>query len=94
MNYTEVFKLYDKQEPLAYEVKDTSHGGADYRRAVFAEWPDRKIVIKITSNDFTTPERVEGWAKTIEEYITAGYIPSFAYFCLSGGFELHQYPAG
>lgn len=73
MNYTEVFKLYDKQEPLAYEIKDTSHGDADYRRAVFTEWPGRKIVIKITSNDFTTPERVEGWAKTIEEYIAAGY---------------------
>lgn len=73
MNDTEVFKLYDKQEPLTYEIKDTSHGDADYRRAVFAEWPDRKTVIKITSNDFTTPERVEGWAKTIDEYIAAGY---------------------
>lgn len=71
--HSAVFALYDTQEPSKYEIKDTSHGDADYRKTVFAEWPDRKIVIKIASNAFTTPERVEGWAQTIEEYISSGY---------------------
>ncbi len=76
MDYTEIFALYDRQEPVRYEITDTSRGDADYRKAVFAEYPDRKIVIKITANDFTTPERVKGWADTIEEYIASGcYCP-------------------
>lgn len=73
MEYLDVFHLYDELVPYKYEAKDTSHGEDDYRVAIFAEWPNKKIVIKITDNDFTTIERVQGWAETIEEYISVGY---------------------
>ncbi|MCM1542716.1 MAG: hypothetical protein NC121_15835 [Blautia sp.] len=73
MNGTEIFALYDIQQPLGYEVKDTSREEEDHRKAILAEWPDRKIVIKITDNAFTTPERVHGWAETMEAYIASGY---------------------
>lgn len=73
MDYLEVFRLYDEAAPIKYETKDTSRGENDYRVHVFAEWQNRKIVIKITDNDFTTVERVEHWAETIEAYLSAGY---------------------
>lgn len=73
MDYIEVFHLYDEAAPLKYETKNTSHGDNDYRIHIFAEWADRKMVIKITENDFTTVERVQAWAETIEEYLSAGY---------------------
>lgn len=73
MDYLEVFHLYDEVAPIKYETKDTSRGDNDYRVHIFAEWQNKKIVIKITDNDFTTVERVQCWAKTIEAYISAGY---------------------
>lgn len=73
MNYSEVFQLYDVHEPLRYEIKKSNHGDNDYRVSIFAQWPDRKLVIKLADNDFTNAERIEGWVKTIEEYLLSGY---------------------
>lgn len=73
MEYIEALHLYDELAPLKYETKETSRGDNDYRVHIFAEWPDKKIVIKITDNDFTTIERVQSWAKTIEAYLSVGY---------------------
>jgi len=73
MNLNDLFLLYDESQPAEYEIKDTSHGGDDFRQSVFARWPNRKIAIKITCNDFTTPERIQGWHDTIEAYRGSGY---------------------
>ena len=71
--YTEAVHLYGGSNVLEIETKNTSRGEADYRITLFVRWPGRRIVIKLTDNDFTTPERVEGWAKTAAEYHRAGY---------------------
>ena len=73
MPYSEVLSLYCQERNPAVETKETSRGKNDYRMVVFAKWTNRRLVIKITDNDFTTPERVEGWAKTIKEYLSTGF---------------------
>lgn len=69
----EVISLYRKDAPIEYYTVDTSHGEDDFRQAIFVEWPDWKIVIKIASNGFTTLHRVEGWYNTIIAYREMGY---------------------
>lgn len=73
MKLNDIFQLYDSRLPVRYEIKDTSHGEDDFRQAIIAEWPDRKLVIKLASNDFSTPERVCDWRNTIEAYRELGY---------------------
>ncbi|MBQ7839134.1 MAG: hypothetical protein IJ390_01390 [Lachnospiraceae bacterium] len=73
MELEKIFSLYDRMPPVKYEIKDTSRGEADFRQAVIAEWEDKKLVIKITCNAFTTTARVKCWHDTIEAYNAAGY---------------------
>lgn len=69
----EVLSLYRKDVPIEYHTIDTSHGEDDFRQAIFVEWPDLRSVIKIASNGFTTPHRVQGWYDTILKYREMGY---------------------
>ncbi|MBR6791443.1 MAG: hypothetical protein IKM31_11325, partial [Oscillospiraceae bacterium] len=73
MKLHEIFLMYHSALPVQYEIKDTSHGEDDFRQAVIADYPDRKMVIKLAANDFTTPERVRCWKDTIEAYRSLGY---------------------
>ncbi len=69
----EVFSLYSDEKPNTYHIVDTSHGEEDFRQAIFAEWNNQKVVIKIASNGFTTTHRVKGWHDTILAYRDMGY---------------------
>lgn len=73
MELIDIILLYKEEQPTQYEVIDSSHGEADFRQSVLSEWNGEKIVIKITCNDFTTPERIQCWGDTVEQYIEAGY---------------------
>lgn len=73
MELCDLFALYSDFPPLGYEIKDTSHGAEDFRQAIFCTWQDKKTVIKITCNDFTTEDKVRAWKKTADAYIEAGY---------------------
>ena len=73
MDFTEIFQLYHKDPPYSWEYKDTSRGEEDFRRTVFAEWADQRLVIKIACNDFTSPRRVQIWQKTAAAYSAMGY---------------------
>lgn len=58
MNLKKIFALYSDEEPETYEIKDKSRGENDYRLIVLTKWKESRSVIKISGNDFTTPERV------------------------------------
>lgn len=73
MELNDIFRMYAPRLPVQYEIKNTSHGEDDFRQAIIAEWPDRKLVIKLAANDFSTPERVCRWRDTIEAYRELGY---------------------
>ena len=76
MDFTEIFQLYHKDPPYSWEYKDTSRGEEDFRRTVFPEWADQRLVIKIACNDFTSPRRVQIWQKTAAAYSAMGVLLS------------------
>ena len=46
----------------------------DFRESVMGKTPSgEKYVLKIVDNDFTFPEKIEVWKRTIEEYRKLGY---------------------
>lgn len=73
MNLKKIFALYSDKEPETYEIKDKSRGEDDYRLIVLTRWKESRSVIKISGNDFTTPERVLSWKRTADAYRQAGY---------------------
>lgn len=73
----EMLRLYGLETPQKLAVHDTSHGANDLRMVYVLESPEiGKLVIKITRNAFSTPERVRGWVELIEHYNHLGiYCP-------------------
>ena len=73
MNFDAVFRLYDAEQPIRFETKETGHGDSDFRMVIFVWWQNKKLVIKLADNDFTDEARVAAWAAIIREYRAAGY---------------------
>ncbi len=70
----DIFALFSDKEPTAAEVMDTGRGEADFRHAViFTAADNEKLVIKLSDNDFTSPERIKVWQRTVREYKALGY---------------------
>lgn len=73
----DIIRLFHKEMPVKYSVKEIRGEDFDSRWVVFLEFDGGKYVIKIASNDFTTEERVNGWVGLIEEYRKLGcYSPA------------------
>ena len=71
-----ILTLYFEKEPSITGTLDLCREGGDFRMVYFAEDGDRKLVIKHTSNSFTDAERIESWARLIDEYNRLGiYCP-------------------
>ena len=59
------------------EIKDSSHGESDFRKAYIVNDGVSKIVIKYFSNSFSNSKRIMGWFRLMEEYRKIGlYCPS------------------
>ena len=69
-----VFSLFFDDAPLAAREIDTSRGDADFRATFTVERvAGGKAVIKLADNDFTFPEKIAVWQRTVEEYRKLGY---------------------
>lgn len=69
--------LYYDTEMTDVEVKDSSHGDIDFRRAYIVNDGKSKIVIKYFSNAFSSQDRIMGWFRLMEEYRKIGlYCPA------------------
>lgn len=70
----QVFSLFLDEVPAAVQTLDTSHGEEDYRGTFIIETESgNKYVLKLADNDFTLPERITIWQRTVEEYRKLGY---------------------
>ena len=70
----DLFCLFWDGEPAAFETMNTSHGDSDFREVLIFELASgEKRVIKLAANDFTFPEKIQMWQRTIEEYRSLGY---------------------
>lgn len=73
MNLNQIISLFHKDNPESYTLKSIRLEDDDSRWVLFLTVRKQKYVIKIASNEFTTPERVGGWNHIIEEYRKLGY---------------------
>ena len=54
----EIARLFREEEPVNITVKNSNHGEEDFREALFVEYEDEKIVIKLAENGFTDEEHL------------------------------------
>lgn len=70
----DVFQLFFDDKPITFEIIDTSRNETDFREVVIAEFETgEKAVIKLADNDFTFPDKIKMWQRTVGEYIKLGY---------------------
>lgn len=77
MDIEKICRLYSNEKVKIIATYNSSRGKDDIRITYIAELPDcTRYAIKVTSNSFTTHERVKGWAELIEHYNNLGiYCP-------------------
>lgn len=74
MEQNSIFQLFYDAEPVSFETINTSRGNLDFREVVIARTaPDERYVIKLADNDFTFPDKINMWRRTVEEYRQLGY---------------------
>ena len=70
----EIFARFFDGTPVRTDVIDTSREDTDFRQTVIVTTAEgAKYVLKIASNDFTFPEKMRMWQRTVEEYRALGY---------------------
>ena len=69
--------LYFDTELNDVEIKDSSHGDSDFRKAYIVNDSTTKIVVKHFSNSFSNQNRIMGWFRLMDEYRKVGlYCPA------------------
>ena len=70
----ELYARFFDGDPVSCESIETGVHEDDYRKTVIVTSADgEKAVLKIVSNDFTFPEKIRMWKRTVEEYRGLGY---------------------
>ena len=64
--------LYYDAEVTDVEIKDSSHGESDFRKAYIVDDGTSKMVIKYFSNSFSDQKRMMGWFRLMVEYRKIG----------------------
>lgn len=69
-----IYARFFDEAPVSAEIIDSSRGEEDFRiTAIVSPAEGEKRVLKIVSNDFTFPEKIRVWQRTVEEYRALGY---------------------
>lgn len=69
-----IFARFFDGNAASCDVIDTSRGEADFRNTILITADGgEKFVLKLAANDFTFPERISVWQRTVEEYRALGY---------------------
>ena len=87
-----VFSLFFGEEPVSAQMIDTSRGETDFRATFIVDTEaGSKYVLKLADNDFTFPEKIEVWKRTVDEYRKLGYYCPLIFRDKSGGFPFVDY---
>ena len=88
----DIFSLFLDETPVSAELIDTSRGEEDFRNTyIIGTAEGNRIVLKITANEFTFPEKIRMWARTIDEYRGLGYYCPKIFCDKNGGFPVIRY---
>ena len=69
LNCNEIAKLFFDEPVVSCNVKNTSHGEADFREALIVQLASgSKFVIKLADNSFTAPDRIRMWQRCAADY--------------------------
>ena len=72
--FNQIFALFFDDAPTEVRVIDTGRGEDDFRVTFIVETDaGNKVVLKLADNDFTFPEKIAVWQRTVEEYRKLGY---------------------
>ena len=83
----EVFHRFFDGTPASWETIETSRGDDDFRITVIVSTAEgEKYVLKFASNDFTFPEKMRMWQRTVEEYRKLGYYCPRIFCDITGNF--------
>ena len=84
-----VFSLFFDEEPVSVQAIDTSRGDSDFRLTFIIDTAaGGKFVLKLADNDFTFPEKIAVWQRTVNEYRALGYYCPRIFRDKTGGFPL------
>ncbi len=88
----ELYARFFDGEPVSCESIETGVGDDDYRKTVIVTAADgEKVVLKIVSNDFTYPDKIRMWQRTVEEYRDLGYYCPCIFCDRNGDFPMIDY---
>lgn len=88
----DIFQIFLNDKPINFEVINTSRGDSDFRETVIAELKDnKKIVIKLSDNDFTSSDKIHAWSKCADEYRKLGYYCPRILCSKDGSFPIVKY---
>ena len=84
-----IFSLFFDDVPVSTRLIDTSRGDTDFRLTFIVQTDTgSKYVLKLADNDFTFPEKIAVWQRTVEEYRKLGYWCPTIFGDKSGGFPI------
>ncbi|MBO4305620.1 MAG: hypothetical protein J5890_00380 [Clostridia bacterium] len=87
-----IFSMFFDGIPSSAEVIDTSVGDSDFRHTlIITTCEGKRFVLKAVSNDFTFPDKIRMWQRTVEEYIALGYYCPRIYSDKKGSFPFIEY---
>jgi hypothetical protein len=70
----ELYSRFFDGNPMSCESIETGVSDSDFRKTAIVTAADgEKVVLKIVSNDFTFPDKIRVWQRTVEEYRNLGY---------------------
>ena len=92
LNCNEIAKLFFDEPVVSCNVKNTSHGEADFREALIVQLASgSKFVIKLADNSFTAPDRIRMWQRCAADYRDLGYYTPRILADKSGEFPTVRY---
>lgn len=87
-----IFRLFFDEALSSCQLIDTGRGDSDFRETIIAltESGSRRV-IKLADNDFTFPEKIRMWQRTVQEYRDLGYYCPGIICDRTGGFPVVEY---
>ena len=87
-----IFHLFFDDALRSCQNINTSRDDSDFRETIIAETVSgNKRVIKLADNDFTFPEKIKVWQRTVQEYLDLGYYCPEIFCDKTGGFPIVEY---